>query len=1693
MWTCRRIGLYFQMYESNLAELRTGNLGPRILGIVLLLFGFTLSAFAQTSVVTQHYDNRRTGQNIAETVLTPTNVNATLFGKLFELSVDGQVYAQPLYVSGVTIAGQAKHNVVYVATEHDSVYAFDGDVGGTPLWKVTLLTNGGTAVPNGQVVANDINPEIGVTGTPVIDLSTNTLYVVAKSLEGSNFVQRLHALDITSGAEKFGGPVVIQASVPGTGSGSTAGTLPFNPQWENQRPGLLLMNGYVYVGFAAHGDNGPWHGWILSYNAATLQQAGAWCTSPNGLGAGLWSSGAGLAADNLNGGRIFVATGNGDYPVTGNVVPTPPPAPSASVDFGDSIVLLSGTNGSMVPTDYFTPYNTAALDGADTDLGSGGVLIPPDPQAGPFPHILIQVGKQGRIYVVNRDKMTSDGSHFCKGCSSDPEVIGTINGNGGLWAAPAYWNGNLYFLGSGDFLRAYSLSNGMLSASPTSESATTTNYPGSTPVVSANGTSNGIVWVVDSSGYSTQIPSVLRAYDATDVTNLLYDSKLTGGRDTLGPAIKFAAPVVANGKVYVGTRTEVDVFGLLSDLPRAAAPTFSVPGGAYANPVQVVLSTTTSGATIYYTTDGTTPTPESAVYQSSITVNDTESINAVAEATGFFLSPVATASYTIAARAAGPELLPAPGTYTTAQSVQISDSTANSTIYYTTDGTTPTHSSTVYQGPIAISTTTTINAIASASSLGDSGVSTGTYTISAGGTTSINFGSGFSNPLGMQLNGSTDLDDSRLQLTNGTSNEAGSAFFTTPMDIRKFTTDFTFQLSNAMADGMTFTIQNSSAGATALGGVGGSLGYGGATKILNSVAVKFDIYSNSGEGDDSTGLYIDGANPTTPAIDISSSGIDLDQGDTIAAHFTYDGTTLTMTLTDAVINKICSTSWVVNIPATVGGNLAYVGFTGGTGGGTASQKVETWTFVSTPPQTTVSTPSINPLLGTYSAPLSVTITDSTGGASIYYTTDGSTPTPGAGTTKPYTAGVVLTASATVKAIATATGLTESSLSSVAYTISVQTQTPAPTFSPAPGTYASAQMVQLMDAGATIYYTTNGTTPTHSSSVYKAPLAVSATTTITAIASAAGLSDSGVISGTYTIAAGTSNPINFGAGFSSPTGMQFNGSAGLDGSRLQLTNGTINQDGSAFFTTPTDIRNFTTDFTFQLSNAKADGMTFTIQDSSSGPTALGAVGGSLGYGGTTKILNSLAIKFDIFSNSGEGSDSTGLYINGANPTTPATDISSSGIVLAQGNPIATHITYDGTTLTMKLTDTVTAKTYTTSWAVNIPATVGSNTAYVGFTGASGGLGANQQIETWTLVSTPPQPPSTVNFSGGFTSTTGLQLNGSATWNQGAARLTLTNGGMNEAGSAFYATPVNVQAFINDFSFQLSNAVADGFTFTIQSAGPTALGAVGGSLGYGTAMGPSIAVKFDLFSNSGEGADSTGEYIGGAKPTSPAIDMTSLGVNLHSGDVMNVHMTYDGTNLVMTITDATAGKSFSASWPVNIATVVGASTAYVGFTAGTGGSSSTQEIITWNYAAGASSTKTPLQFETENLVGSSVSSGTSYFAFAWAGFTNGNGTELNSTAVGNNVAITLDVPTAGTYDVKYAVKMYTARGIGQLSINGTNFGPPEDQYATTNVWKEFDLGTVALGAGNQIFKFTVSGKNASSNGVTLAWDYIKLTPQ
>jgi LysM repeat protein len=915
------------------------------------------SAAAQTSVVTQHYDIARTGANTNETILTPSNVNTAGFGKLFSQTVDGWVYAQPLYMPGVTMgAGTPQagttHNVVFIATEHDGVYAFDADsntgANANPLWQVSLLiaaygaVAGATTVPSTDVDApNDIKPEIGITGTPVIDPSTNTLYVVGKTKEsGTTYVQRLHALDITTGAEKFGGPKKIQASVTGTGSGSTGGVVTWDPLWENQRPGLLLLNGIVYVAFASHGDNTPWHGWILAYNAGTLQQTGAWCSSPNSFASGIWMSGSGLAAvvpDPVNHpfGQMFTTTGNGAFDAA---------APyNNSMDYGDSIIKLDLAGGiptmsGAVPGDDFTPHDQATLNTNDTDQASGGVLLLP-PSAGGGQRFLVQAGKTGRVYVLNQNSL--GGYHVNN--TKDPGETAQLNG---VYGMPAYWNGNVYYWSKNDHLKAFSFVSGVLSTSPTSTSAETGEYPGSTPTVSANGTTNGIVWDIRPEANGSTGREILYAHDATDVSKLLYSSELNVARDNPGNTVKFSVPTVINGKVYVGTEYQISVYGLLNGATQAASPAITPGSESFNSSVQVTMNESTSGANIYYTTDGvTTPTTSSAQYSGPITVTSTETIQAIAAGPGLLASAVASATYTLNTQVATPTFLPPPGTYSSAQSVAISTTTPNATIYYTLGGTLPTTSSTQYTGPVSISSSTTLQAIATASGLSNSNIASGAYAINQG-STAISFASGFS-ASGMQFNGHTKLNGTRLQLTDTGTYEAGSAFWRTPVNVQSFTNDFNFQLTNPIGNGITFTIQN--AGITALGPVGGGLGYGpdspGATPgIAKSVAIKFDLVNNAGEGNNSVGLYTNGASPTVPATTLGG-GVNLHSGDVMQVHMNYDGTTLTMTITDTTNSaETFTTSWPINIPSTVGGNTAFVGFTGGTGKSTSIQEILTWSY-----------------------------------------------------------------------------------------------------------------------------------------------------------------------------------------------------------------------------------------------------------------------------------------------------------------------------------------------------------------------------------------------------------------------------------------------------------------------------------------------------------------------------------------------------------------------------------------------------------------------------------------------------------------------------------------------------------------------------------------------------------------------------
>jgi hypothetical protein len=503
-----------------------------------------------TDVLTFHNDNSRTGQALNEQILTPANVNTNHFGRLWVLNTDGKVDAQPLYAAGVPM-GQGLSNVLLVATENDTVYAFNAD--GTNIWwRASML--GTNETPSDNRSCSQVAPVIGVTATPVIDRGLGphgTVFVVAMSKDTlGNYYQRLHALDLATGTNRLG-PVTITATNAGTGPNSSGGFLSFNPAQYEDRCGLLLLHGVIYTAWTSHCDKAPYNGWIIGYDEQTLAQTTVLDLTPNGTNGALWMSGDGPAADSS--GNIYVLDGNGSFDTNLDASGFP-----TNRDFGNAFIKMATTNGVLTPVDYFATFSNVFEINNDFDLGSGGVVLLPDmaDALGNTRQLAVGAGKDAKIYLVDRTNMgkfnPSDNSAIYQ------EVAGALGGR--VASTPAYFNGHLYYCAWGDYLKAFTFQNALLSTTPTAQSPATFAYPGSTPSVSANGTSNGIVWAVA----SNLTIAVLHAYNATNVGIELYNSNLAPtNRDNFGPANKFITPTIASARVYVGTTTNVGVFGLL--------------------------------------------------------------------------------------------------------------------------------------------------------------------------------------------------------------------------------------------------------------------------------------------------------------------------------------------------------------------------------------------------------------------------------------------------------------------------------------------------------------------------------------------------------------------------------------------------------------------------------------------------------------------------------------------------------------------------------------------------------------------------------------------------------------------------------------------------------------------------------------------------------------------------------------------------------------------------------------------------------------------------------------------------------------------------------------------------------------------------------------------------------------------------
>jgi hypothetical protein len=506
-----------------------------VVGCVLfLVFVGAAIGWAQEPVTTWHYDNGLSGANSNETTLTPLNVNSEQFGKLFTQPVDGLVIGQALYLPGIKISGKGVHNVVYVATMHDSVYAFDADSAtgkdASPLWHTTFLINGATTVPVKVQGCGATTKwtEIGIVSTPVIDPVAGTLYVVAKTYEKSAFVHRLHALDVATGKEKAGSPVVITASYEFDGKNNV-----FADEMQVNRPALLLQNGNVYIAFGSNGCRGDFEeGWVVAYDASTLQPEGAFDDEPSDSAAAIWMRGGGLSADSE--GNIYGATADGDF--------------AAGTKFGQSVIKLSQLGSTLQLADWFTPFNEADLDKNDLDL-SEPVLVLPD-QTGKYPHLAATVGKEGTIYLLNRDNM----GHFCASCTKkDSQIVQELTAFAPWTGALLYWNSTIYSSGGGAPLSALALKNGKLATVPFAQSKKVTG--GNSPVISANGNTAGILWQL--------LGSAMGAFDATTMVKIYGTNQALNHRDVLPALPHFANLVVANGKVYVGTNNSLVVFGLL--------------------------------------------------------------------------------------------------------------------------------------------------------------------------------------------------------------------------------------------------------------------------------------------------------------------------------------------------------------------------------------------------------------------------------------------------------------------------------------------------------------------------------------------------------------------------------------------------------------------------------------------------------------------------------------------------------------------------------------------------------------------------------------------------------------------------------------------------------------------------------------------------------------------------------------------------------------------------------------------------------------------------------------------------------------------------------------------------------------------------------------------------------------------------
>ena len=1077
-----------------------------------------------TPVWTEHNDNSRTGQNLTESTLTPADVNQTQFGKLFEYNLDDQSYSQPLYVPALTMSvDNQAHNVVFVTTVNNSVYAFDADSGvangGQPLWKVNLTPAGGRA-PNVQDADAlnacgadyvDFANQFGIVGSPVIDTSTGTLYVVARTFENGAFIQRLHALSLTSGAEKFGGPIVISGSYSGVN---------FDPLLNNQRPALALVNGTIYIGWSSHCDTGNYHGWLMAYSASTLQQTGAWSTTNNkGSQAGFWQAGQGVTVDAS--GNLYLMTGNGSWDGVGN--------------FGDSLVKLSP---ALTVLDYFTPNDYATLNVTDGDLGSAGALGIPGTT------LLFGGGKQGMVYLIDSGNLGHE--------SATDNVVQEFQATfppsgdtGHIHGSPVYFNSAkgqfIYLWGENDYLHVYQFTNGAASNQGTINSTPVANstmrapvtnvgMPGGFMSISANGNQNGIVWAytpLNGDANHNTAAGILHAFDAqtfngTALTEL-WNSQQNATRDTVGNYGKFTYPTIANGKVYVSTfgSTYAGSGQLIAygEGPSqvTAKPVIKPNGGT--PPATVTITDTTPNAVIYYTVDGAVPVPGQTgtfQYTAPFTAGYCETITAMAlvPQTGWIQSANVTANFSLTGTAgSGTGLV---GTYyndmtLTGSSTQRIDPTINfswpnsNTSPMTGIG--PDNWSVAWTGYIQPEFTDTYTF----TTITNDGVRlwvNGQEIINdwqdqpaIAKIGSIALTAGLMYPITMDYY--QDITGASAQLYWQSSCQPQQIVPATQLYATQVTSPTFSPAAGPYAGSVPVTIADSTPnasiyyttdGSTPSPGVGTTQLYSGqftltTSATVNAIAV---LVGDINSAVVSAAFSVDAAAPTiTPAAGSYAGSVSVSiTGSTPIAsiYYTTDGSAPSPGVGTA---QLYSGSFTLTTNATVNAIAVLTGDVNSA-------------VVSAAYSIAAAAPTIAPAAGEYTTSVQVTLADSTPNSLIYYTTDGATPSPGVGTTMLYSTPFTLTAGGTVNAIAASTVNAASSVASASYTV----QAAAPTFSPSAENIAAATSIAIADAtpGVSIYYTTNGKAPSPGVAgtvLYSGAFSISPNTTVEALATLPG--------------------------------------------------------------------------------------------------------------------------------------------------------------------------------------------------------------------------------------------------------------------------------------------------------------------------------------------------------------------------------------------------------------------------------------------------------------------------------------------------------------------------------------------------------------------------------------------------------------